>query len=199
MRLNCKDQPQLSKQTCDQAAHSRSTLNCELNQLPPSHNFTICLHNSNTSRSNIPLVDLTRPLDTHQLLLISHDQPPFPQMTHVVVTGPHQIRTSESCLALQVSACNVQAHLFPSHRLNRRRRRELTLDFPRLVTIAEDNTALVQPSEEAKGRPGHLLCRALIQCQLSTDRRAALQLLLLDLPHGHRLGLQTSLEGNLSP
>ena len=73
------------------------------------------------------------------------------------------------------------------------------MDFPRLATTAEDNTALVQPSEEAKGRPGHLLCRALIQCQLSTDRRAALQLLLLDLPHGHRLGLQTSLEGNLSP
>lgn len=73
------------------------------------------------------------------------------------------------------------------------------MDFPRLATTAEDNTALVQPLEEAKGRPDPPLFRALIQCQLSTARRAALQLLLLDQPQGHRLDLQTSLEGNLSP
>ena len=72
------------------------------------------------------------------------------------------------------------------------------MDFPRLATTAEDNTALVQPLEEAKGRPDPPLFRALIQCQLSTARRAALQLLLLDLPHGRRLDLQMRLAGDRS-
>jgi hypothetical protein len=120
MRLSCNDQPQLSKQTCDQAARSRSTRNCELNQPPLSQRFIICLHNSNSSRSNILSVDHTRPLDTLRLLLTSHGRTPFLQMTLVAVTGPRQSQTSESCQALQAEACNVQVRLLPSHRPSRR-------------------------------------------------------------------------------
>jgi hypothetical protein len=198
MRLNCNDRPQLSRQTCDQAARSRSTRNCELNQLLLSQQFTICLHNSNinSSRSNILSVDLTRPPHTLRLLPISHGRPPFLRMTHVAVTGPRQFRTSESCLALRVEACNNdQAHLLPSHRLNQRRL-ELTSDSLLPTTIAEDNTAFVHPLqllEEANGHPDHLRSRALVQYLLSTGLRAVLRLLLLDQPHGHRLGPQTFL------
>jgi len=121
MRLSCNDQPQLSKQTCDQAARSRSTRNCELNQLPLSLQFITCLHNSNSRRSNILSVDLTHNLHTLRSLIISHGRPLFLRMTLVAVTDPRQSRTSESCQALQVEApCNVQAHLLPSHRPSRR-------------------------------------------------------------------------------
>ena len=120
MRLSCNAQLQLSKQTCDQAARFRSTRNCELNQLPQSQQSIICLHNSNSSRSNIPSVDHTRPLDTLRLLLISPGRTPFLQMTLVAVTGPRQSQTNESCQALQAEACNVQVRLLPSHRPSRR-------------------------------------------------------------------------------